>query len=43
MERFRLNYPTPDDVQWLAAVLEREGAPLGTTVTPVEGRLDLRW
>lgn len=33
MERFGLNRPTGDEVQWLAWTLAREGAPLGTDVT----------
>lgn len=44
VERFRLTRPSPDDVRWLAATLDREGAPLGTTVTAGEdGRLVVGW
>jgi poly-gamma-glutamate synthesis protein (capsule biosynthesis protein) len=43
LERFRLNHPAGQDLEWLAAVLQREGASLGTTVAAVDGRLSLRW
>lgn len=44
IERFRLTRPPADDVRWLAAVLHREGASLGTTVaTRDEGRLVVGW
>lgn len=44
VERFQLTRPSADDVQWLAAVLDREGASLGTTVTVADDdRLVVRW
>lgn len=43
MERFRLNRPSPPDVEWLAAVLRRECSPLGTTVTREGDTLLVGW
>lgn len=37
MERFRLTVPARPDREWLAEVLTREGAELGTSVTPTDG------
>lgn len=44
VERFRLTSPPGDDVRWLAATLDREGASLGTTVVADDGgRLVVGW
>lgn len=44
IRRFRLNRASPDDVEWLREMLNREGAALGTWVAPnPDGTLTLRW
>lgn len=44
VERFQLTRPPPDDVRWLVATLDREGAPLGTGVAATdEGTLVVGW
>jgi len=44
VRHFRVNYASPGDAAWLAAVLNREGKSYGTSVTVVEGnRLQLKW
>lgn len=44
MERFRLSRPPAEDVEWLAATLRRECAPLGATVTATDrGSMALEW
>lgn len=44
VERFRLTRPDRADREWLATTLDREGAPLGTTVTLAgDDRLELGW
>lgn len=44
IRRFRLNRASPEESLWLAAMLNREGGPLGTGVTAGEaGRLLLQW
>lgn len=44
MERFQVTRPSTDEVEWLAAVLDREGAPLGTTVSiEGSGSLTISW
>ncbi len=44
IKRFRVHRAAPDEIQWLADTLNREGARFGTSVaqTP-EARLELRW
>jgi poly-gamma-glutamate synthesis protein (capsule biosynthesis protein) len=42
--RMRLDPAAPDEVQWLADVLNRESGPLGCTVAlAADGRLALQW
>lgn len=44
MKRFRLTHPSHEDVQWLADVLDRESAELGTRVSANDaGRIELTW
>lgn len=44
VRNLRINRAARDETHWLAGVLNREGAPLGTRVTPDdEGRLTLGW
>ncbi len=44
IERFRLHRAHPEEVRWLDAVLDREGAALGTRAVPTsEGGLKLEW
>ena len=44
VQRFRLTRPRPDDVEWLAATLDREGVALGTSVTRRDGDvLEVGW
>lgn len=44
IRNFRLNHPSPQDVEWLAALLDRESHRFGTEVeADEEGRLHLRW
>ena len=44
IRKFRLGYPSNDDVRWMRSVLDREGAPFGTSVTPAgPHRLVLSW
>jgi len=44
IKRFRIQRADPAEAAWLAAVLDREGRPLGTGVVAVDGaRLRLEW
>ena len=43
IEGFRVNRASPSEAAWLAATLDREGAPLGTRVKRADGRLSLDW
>lgn len=44
IRNFRLNRPAPKDIEWLAALLDRESRRFGTRVeADEEGRLRLRW
>ncbi|MFP3913630.1 MAG: CapA family protein [Actinomycetota bacterium] len=43
MRRFRLEHAPPEEVEWLATTLSREGSSLGTVVEPGGGRLQVRW
>ncbi len=44
MKRFQLTQPSAEEVEWLADVLQREGRPLGTSVTiDQEQHLTLTW
>ncbi|TIX83066.1 MAG: CapA family protein [Mesorhizobium sp.] len=42
LRKFRLNRASPEDVAWLAAVLERESSPFGTHVA-LDSRLTVLW
>ncbi len=42
LRKFRLNRASPEDVAWLAAVLERESSPFGTHVA-LDNRLTVLW
>lgn len=44
MKQFRLTHPSREDVQWLADVLDKESAELGTRVSVNDaGRMELTW
>jgi poly-gamma-glutamate capsule biosynthesis protein CapA/YwtB (metallophosphatase superfamily) len=44
MRRFRLQRAAADDIEWLAAMEDREGRRLGTRIEPgADGTLTLRW
>lgn len=44
MRKLRLSRPSPDEVAWLAAMFDKEGAELGTTATvDDDGRLTVSW
>ena len=44
LRKLRLNRTAPEEAQWLADVLNREGAPLGSTVTITpDQQLELQW
>jgi poly-gamma-glutamate synthesis protein (capsule biosynthesis protein) len=44
IKRFRLQRPAADDIDWLAAVLDREGSRLGTRVVRErDARLTVKW
>ena len=44
IRRFRLNRPTPEDVEWVRDTLNREGERFGTWVEAGStGDLELRW
>jgi poly-gamma-glutamate synthesis protein (capsule biosynthesis protein) len=44
IKRFRLQYASPDEMQWVGNLLNREGAALGTRVQPTRrGVLEVAW
>ena len=43
IRHFRLQRPGSDDTDWMAAMLNREGASLGTRVVRDNNRLRVEW
>jgi poly-gamma-glutamate synthesis protein (capsule biosynthesis protein) len=44
MRRFRVQRASPEDAEWLAAMLEQEGGAFGTGArVRADGRLELTW